>query len=212
MKQKGGWLMPDFPVQMVTRVIRLGPNQTIYYPQIFHLKSPVVQYLINQAITRGTQSLIQKQTAERPNSVVEMLGTYEIKNNQRNILSLTLANYTYHEQAAHGMTYLSSLTFDLTSGQKYTLNQLFKPESHYIARLSSLILKQISERNIPLLTDFVKIRPDQDFYIADKTLVIFFQLYEITPYVYGFPMFPVSVYELEDIIDENAPLAKMLAN
>lgn len=24
MKQKGGWLMPDFPVQMVTRVIRLG--------------------------------------------------------------------------------------------------------------------------------------------------------------------------------------------
>lgn len=204
--------MPDFPVQIVTQVIRLGPNQTIYYPQIFHLKNPVVQYLINQAIAWEIQSLIQKQAAERPDSVVEMLGTYEIKNNQRNILSLTLANYTYHEQAAHGMTYLSSLTFDLATGQKYTLNQLFKPESHYIARLSSLILKQISERNIPLLTDFVKIRPDQDFYIADKTLVIFFQLYEITPYVYGFPMFPVSVYELEDIIDENAPLAKMLAN
>ncbi len=141
-----------------------------------------------------------------------MLGTYEIKNNQRNILSLTLANYTYHEQAAHGMTYLSSLTFDLATGQKYTLNQLFKTGSHYIARLSTQILKQISERNIPLITDFVKIRPDQDFYIADKTLVIYFQLYEITPYVYGFPMFPISVYELEDVINDNGPLAKMLAN
>lgn len=204
--------MPDFPVQIVTQVIRLGPNQTIYYPQIFHLKNPVVQYLINQAIAWEIQSLIQKQTAERPDSVVEMLGTYEIKNNQRNILSLTLANYTYHEQAAHGMTYLSSLTFDLTSGQKYTLNQLFKTGSHYIARLSTQILKQISERNIPLITDFVKIRPDQDFYIADKTLVIYFQLYEITPYVYGFPMFPISVYELEDVINDNGPLAKMLAN
>ena len=204
--------MPDFPVQIVTRVIRLGPNQTIYYPQIFHLKNPVVQYLINQAIAWEIQSLIQKQTAERPDSVVEMLGTYEIKNNQRNILSLTLANYTYHEQAAHGMTYLSSLTFDLATGQKYTLNQLFKTGSHYIARLSTQILKQISERNIPLITDFVKIRPDQDFYIADKTLVIYFQLYEITPYVYGFPMFPISVYELEDVINDNGPLAKMLAN
>lgn len=204
--------MPDFPVQMVTRVIRLGPNQTIYYPQIFHLKNPVVQYLINQEIAWEIQSLIQKQTAERPDSVVEMLGTYEIKNNQRNILSLTLANYTYHEQAAHGMTYLSSLTFDLATGQKYTLNQLFKTGSHYIARLSTQILKQISERNIPLITDFVKIRPDQDFYIADKTLVIYFQLYEITPYVYGFPMFPISVYELEDVINDNGPLAKMLAN
>ncbi|MFS8652911.1 MAG: DUF3298 domain-containing protein [Caldibacillus sp.] len=204
--------MPDFPVQIVTQVIRLGPNQTIYYPQIFHLKNPVVQYLINQAIAWEIQSLIQKQTAERPDSVVEMLGTYEIKNNQRNILSLTLANYTYHEQAAHGMTYLSSLTFDLATGQKYTLNQLFKTGSHYIARLSTQILKQISERNIPLITDFVKIRPDQDFYIADKTLVIYFQLYEITPYVYGFPMFPISVYELEDVINDNGPLAKMLAN
>lgn len=204
--------MPDFPVQIVTQVIRLGPNQTIYYPQIFHLKNPVVQYLINQEIAWEIQSLIQKQTAERPDSVVEMLGTYEIKNNQRNILSLTLANYTYHEQAAHGMTYLSSLTFDLATGQKYTLNQLFKTGSHYIARLSTQILKQISERNIPLITDFVKIRPDQDFYIADKTLVIYFQLYEITPYVYGFPMFPISVYELEDVINDNGPLAKMLAN
>lgn len=110
------------------------------------------------------------------------------------------------------MTYLSSLTFDLATGQKYTLNQLFKTGSHYIARLSTQILKQISERNIPLITDFVKIRPDQDFYIADKTLVIYFQLYEITPYVYGFPMFPISVYELEDVINDNGPLAKMLAN
>ncbi len=58
--------MPDFPVQIVTQVIRLGPNQTIYYPQIFHLKNPVVQYLINQAIAWEIQSLIQKQAPKDP--------------------------------------------------------------------------------------------------------------------------------------------------
>lgn len=147
-----------------------------------------------------------------PGTVVEMIGTYEVKNNQRNILSLTLSNYTYHEKAAHGMTYLRSLTFDLDTGKSYALSELFKPESAYIERLSTLIQQQMHERNIPLLHDFTTIRAEQDFYIADKTLVIFFQLYEITPYVYGFPMFPITVYELQDIIAENGPLAKMLVS
>jgi len=41
-----------------------------------------------------------------------MLGLYEIKNNQRNVLSLSLSNDAYFDHAAHGMTYRSSLTFD----------------------------------------------------------------------------------------------------
>ncbi|HHY20883.1 MAG TPA: DUF3298 domain-containing protein [Bacilli bacterium] len=71
-------------------------------------------------------------------------------------------------------------------------------------------LIQIKQRDIFLLNGFTVIRPDQDFYIADKALVIYFQLYEITPYAYGFPMFPISVYEIQDIIDENGPLGRML--
>ena len=48
--------------------------------------------------------------------------------------------------------------------------------------------------------------------MADKALVIYFQLYDITPYVFGFPMFPISVYEIQDIIDENGPLGRMAVN
>ncbi|WP_368073024.1 RsiV family protein [Virgibacillus salinus] len=55
-------------------------------------------------------------------------------------------------------------------------------------------------------------QPDQDFYIADKALVIYFQLYEITPYVFGFPMFPISVYAIKDIINEDGPLGRMAEN
>ena len=76
--------------------------------------------------------------------------------------------------------------------------------------LSEKIKKQIKERDIPVLGEFNKIRIDQDYYIADLSLVIFFQLYEITPYVYGIPYFPISIYEIEDIIDDNGPLGKML--
>ena len=52
----------------------------------------------------------------------------------------------------------------------------------------------------------------QHFYIADKTLVIYFQLYEITPYVVGLPMFPISVFDLADIIDESGPLGRLATN
>jgi hypothetical protein len=39
-----------------------------------------------------------------------------------------------------------------------------------------------------------------------------YQLYELTPYVFGFPQFPISVYEIQDIIREDAPLGVMLIN
>ena len=62
-----------------------------------------------------------------------------------------------------------------------------------------------------MITEFTTIKPDQDYYIADKALVIYFQLYDLVPYAWGFPMFPISVYDIQDIIDENGPLGKMLA-
>ena len=58
----------------------------------------------NQAITDQVKDLITLQTGNMPTSVEQMLGFYEIKNNQRNIFCLTLSNYTYHLHAAHGMT------------------------------------------------------------------------------------------------------------
>jgi hypothetical protein len=35
-------------------------------------------------------------------------------------------------------------------------------------------------------------------------------LYEIAAYVYGILYFPISVYEIQDIITEDGPLGKML--
>ena len=141
------------------------------------------QYEINQAITEQVKDLITLQTGNMPTSVEQMLGFYEIKNNQRNILSLTLSNYTYHFHAAHGMTYIKSLTFDFNKEELVQLKDLFKPGSNYVEIISNLIQQQIQQRNIQLLDDFTTIQPQQDFYIADKALVIYFQLYEITPYV-----------------------------
>ncbi|MFS0671679.1 DUF3298 domain-containing protein [Ornithinibacillus sp. 179-J 7C1 HS] len=205
--------MPNsFPVQIRTHQVSAGPDKIVYYPQVILMNNYLIQNYINQTIIKETQGLIDQQVDETPSTVAEMLGTYEIKNNQRDVLSLTLTNYTYHDKAAHGMTYKRALTFDIKTGKRYELKDLFKPDSNYIERLSTIIKEQIKARNIQLIEDFTLISPNQDFYIADKTLVIYFQLYDITPYVFGFPMFPISVYEIQDIIREDGPLGKMVEN
>ena len=201
-----------FPVDIKTLTISKGTKQTVYYPKVTNMTNQQLQRYINHVIVVETQQLINKQVGHMPTTVEEILGSYEIKNNQRQVLSLLLSNYTYHLQAAHGMTYLKSLTFDLKKGKKCELKDLFKPGVDYVKRLSDIINLQIKQRDLPLLNEFTKIQPNQDFYIADKALVIYFQLYEITPYVYGFPMFPISVYDIQDLIDENGPLGRMAVN
>ena len=213
MDEKGGMTMPvTLPVLMKTMNVSNGPDLQVFYPRVVKMQNRALEHLINTSIVAKTQELINLQVNQSPSTVVEMLGTYEVKNNQRDVLSLAFSNYTYYYQAAHGMTYIKSLTFDLKQRKLLQLKDLFKSDSDYINRISSLIKVQIAERDIPLLEEFTTIQPDQDFYIADKTLVIYFQLYELTPYVFGFPMFPLSVYDLQDIIIEDGPLGRLSQN
>jgi hypothetical protein len=211
--EKGGMTMPiTLPVHITTMKVSNGPDQQVVYPRVFGMRNTRLEQLINRSIVAQTQQLINLQVNQSPSTVVEMLGTYEVKNNQRDVVSFSFSNYTYHHQEAHGMTYIKSLTFDLKQGKLVQLKDLFKPDSDYLSRISSLIQAQIAERDIPLLGDFTTIQPNQDFHIADKTLVIYFQLYDLTPYVFGFPMFPLSVYELQDIIVEDGALGRLAQN
>lgn len=200
------------PVSIQTVKISSGPDKTVFYPKVIGMQDQGMERSINRAITDQVLQLINQQAGNMPATVEQRTGWYEIKNNQRQVLSVSLLNYVYYHQAAHGMTYINSLTFDLQTSKLCELNDLFKPGSNHIEKLSSLIRLQIKQRNIQLTHDFTVIGPNQDFYIADKVLVVYFQLYEITPYAFGFPMFPISVFDIQDIIDENGPLGRMAIN
>jgi len=201
----------QLPATVLTRTIT-RPNTTIYYPQLAGLANQQAEKDINRAILQTVQGLIHEQQRVQVPGQTQMQGSYEIKSNERGIFSVTLTNYAYTPQMAHGMTFMGSVTTDIQTGKLYTLRDLFKPGSDYVNVISNIIKLQIKERNIPTLNGFTTIKPDQDFYIADKALVIYFQLYEITPYYVGFPMFPISVYDLESIIAETGPLSIMSAD
>ncbi|WP_019006958.1 DUF3298 and DUF4163 domain-containing protein [Cohnella laeviribosi] len=170
--------------------------------------NPGAKQKINDLIMEQTRSLMKEQGYPSPD-IREMDGTFEIKTNQRGVLSLSLLNYAF-AGGAHGNTLQKSLTFDADTGRSYSLGELFKPGSDYEKRLNRIIEAQIKARDLPLLEKFPGMAKDQDFYIADKSLVLYFPLYAIVPYAWGFPYFPISVYEIQDIIDEEGPLGEML--
>lgn len=197
-------------VLVQTRVFKQN-GITIYYPEIIGLQNLHVQHKINRMIVQHAQHLINQQFKQQDvDRFAEMIGTYEVKTNQRGILSLTLSNYAIAPKHANGLTIINSLTVDVETGRVYQLKDLFKQGSDYVNVLSDIVKKQIKEREIPTINDFTGISPNQEFYIADKSLVLYFQPLEITPHYIGSPMFPISVYELESIIDENGPLGKMI--
>src|SRR5699024_9233438 len=109
-----------------------------------------IQQTINQSIYRATLNLIQRQHVEQGGAVfAEMLGMYEIKTNERSVLSLLLSNYAIASNYANGLTRFEAMTFYVTSGKQYELNDLFQPESDYVQQLSAHIRQQLSERDIP---------------------------------------------------------------
>lgn len=197
------------PVRISTRRITTGNGMiTVDYPAVKGMDSPTAQHRINRDIVTLLDDIMREQ-GYYSKQKLEMLGWYEIKTNERGILSLTLGNYAFAYPSAHGMTIVKGITFNTEDGSVVELKSLFKPGSDYVKVLSGIVGQQIKDRDIQLLDEFKGISPDQDFYIADKALVLFFQLYDITPYAAGLQYFPISVYQLRDIMDEEGVLGVM---
>ncbi|WP_100399171.1 RsiV family protein [Bacillus sp. FJAT-44742] len=204
--------MNSFPVPPIVVTVSWNfPLSVVYFPQLFGVPSFFTQQTMNRKITSKVAELLQSfaELGYLHWGKTSVNGYFEIKNVQRNVLSLTLGSEAMMPGMAHPASAFSSLTFDLQTGEEYELKDLFLPGSPYTERLSLLVNEQIEELQIPVFETPVTVSENQDFYIADKSLVIFFQRYSISPGYAGYPMFPIPIYKLDDIINKEGPLARM---
>lgn len=198
------------PLLIQTNIYTMG-NYTIYMPFVFDYDKNVhATRKMNREIVDATNELIAQQNElATSETFVDMIGTFAVKTNENNIISITFSNYALEPFAAHGMTFMNARTFNTVTGHVYSLAEMFKADSDYATRISELIKQQIEERDIPVLEPFMEIEANASFYITDMCLVIFFQLYELAPYAYGIPRFPIPLFKLTDIIDPDGPLQTM---
>lgn len=198
------------PVMIRTRFERENEVVT-YIPEIFGHWNPYIEREMNWHIYEVIRRLAAEQYEEQgTDTFAEMISAYEIKTNERNILSLTFTNYAYADGFAHGLTLMNSITFDVLTGKRYDLASLFKPDAQYIKRLTELVNKQVQVRDIPVFDQPITVASQQSYYLADQTLVLYYPLYEVTPYYYGIPHFPIPLYQLARLIDEEGPLGRLL--
>lgn len=176
---------------------------TLQYPVIEGMKSQMLQDEINgifkelaeKAAQEGKNNALSLTEAAKevkdwiPNQC-ETYFNYQIKFNQKNILSLVFQNYQY-AGGAHGSTVQTSYTINLETGQQYALKDLFREDADYVSLISNEVKQQLEERDLTeaLFEPFDQIAADQPYYLSNNGIVVYFQQYEILPYAAGIQEF-----------------------
>lgn len=181
---------------------------TIQYPQLQGFSGTDVQAKINAFLEaeatrhyKSGQSLLNEAEEDGSAGTADQAPplsydvNYTITYNEQNKLSLHFDVYEY-TGGAHGMYDWQSHTFDLGTGEELTLQNAALNNPDYLNIANTEIKKQIKQRDIFLNTPFESIRPDQGFFLRGNAIVIYFSLYEYTPYAEGIPEFsmPLSLF------------------
>lgn len=131
-----------------------------------------------------------------PIMVYELIFEYTVTCNQAPIISLYQDQYTF-TGGAHGSTVRTSQNWDLACNKQLTLNDVFAKKTNYLLSIFRQINQQIQEKGADLFFDNYCIlvletfQPSQ-FYLTPKSVVIYFQQYDIAPYSTGIPTFEIS--------------------
>jgi hypothetical protein len=172
------------------------------FPQLQGLPDRNIEKILNQRLRKEIDSFAAKY---RQQTGVTADAQYTVKRNRHGLLSILFNMVVYHEGAAHPLPMETALTMNLNTGKIYQLADLFKPKSPWRKLVNASINRQIAQRgaqgDLTLLTPFPGVKNNQDFYIEDDNLVVFFQVYEYTPYVDGFPEFHMPLKRLKDILN-----------
>lgn len=190
----------------------------ISYPTIKLVKSPIIQFLINQNYLRQAQNfnnyaektLVKNAVQEYKDSVqngfpfrpYDAVMKYTVTLNKSCHLSTYFDKYEY-TGGAHGNTIRNSDNFDLKTGRRVRMRDLFPRGTNYRRLVLEQILKQadkMMEENPILFEDYrqliVKYFDPDSFNLTPKGISVYYQQYEIGPYASGIITFEIPYESL----------------
>ena len=161
----------------------------ISYPQFSGIASQEVQEKINgDMIERACKFAIEQNKPDVRTAVMR----YKMYGQSDTILSFTVETY-FFAGGAHGLTFLEGFTYDLQTGQRYNFADLYPFDESARESINQQIREQIKQRDIPTFGPFPGVSDTPQFFINKQGQpVIFFQQYEIGPYVIGIQKFAVT--------------------
>lgn len=148
---------------------------------------------------------------------------YTVRLATDDLISIEFSVYDYENGAAHGNSSTETVNFDLKSGKKLKLSDLFNPGAKYLDALSAYCIKDLKKQarkenpNDPSLPDENiegGAAPDADNYhswnITGKGLLITFDPYQVGPYAAGTQQVVVPYTALREIVRPDGPIASFV--
>ena len=121
------------------------------------------------------------------------------------ILSLKLNTY-YYSGGAHGMSYINSITMNIKTGKIDEFKDLFKDNVNYDEKITQIILDEIEKSSNIYFDNYKETilskNGEYNYYIDGDKLVIYFDLYDIAPYVAGIPRFSIEAEEIKEFLKD----------
>ncbi|WP_293983188.1 DUF3298 and DUF4163 domain-containing protein [uncultured Clostridium sp.] len=133
--------------------------------------------------------------AEEPAFPFQVYSRYTVTKDGRDIISFYNDYYEFLG-GAHGLTTRTSYTIDENLERILNLNEIFKKGYDYKSVINDEIKKQISkepDKYFETADKFKGISDNQGYYISNDNIVIYYQVYEIAPYVAGIPEFNIPI-------------------
>ena len=186
----------DFIFPEVTRIIPMGNQETVD--------------AINTAIEELVSVLIPDNISDVNGCSVTVTGRSEVTVNQNAVLSIRIEVFSFPFMAANGSTTLKALTFNLNTAEQVMFYQLFKRNTDYRIVIDQIIREQVEKRNIPAIGDIPRVTDNQEYYLTEDSLVVFFQELVFTPHVVGPPEFPIPYQLLANMIRKDGPIGLIL--
>lgn len=216
-------------VQVTTKVIKDANKQKLYtvtaeYPQIegdsrFDGFNREARALVTKNVaafkTAETEDMDTSYTSTE-NETSTLDTSYDFHYASDNLISVAFSEDSYSRGRAHGNQVTEVLNYDLKSGKKLALADLFKDKSKYLGVIASYCQKDLKERakkpDSMVMPDLIEsgAGPKADNYrawnITKKGLWITFDPYQVAAYAGGpqYILVPYSV--LKDIIKPDGPI------
>ncbi|MDP4083370.1 MAG: WG repeat-containing protein [Bacillota bacterium] len=177
------------------------PNKDylVYFPQVSGGSNVEIQRKINLFLKEFSGIKTVSSNKQLDSSYT---GDFDVPYFQKDLLVIEKTGYDYPFGAAHGIPLRRYAHINLKTGTIYQLKDLFKPGSQYVKMISGMIASRIKNKSYVFKDRYTGIRPDQPFFIDHNGLNIYFNPYEIAPYVAGFPTFEIPFEEVKSLIDD----------
>jgi len=190
----------------------LSPSEfKLKYPFIKELQSKIAEDAINDSIVYLEGSLFTEHAiVKEKKDFTDVVSDYKVPLNENGLISMLFELYIYENHAAHGMTYFGSITANLETGETYEFSDLFNPKVYYTRILSDIAIKKVKEMGVPLITPYKGITENQQFYLTPNSLVLYYRIYEFTPYYFGNFEIKIPYSEILNILGPVSPIQKLL--